>query len=138
VLLLDLDGFKQINDSWGHAVGDKLLQSVAKRLVGSVRGSDTVNRQGGDEFLALLAEVQNLDDAAIIATRMLAAVGETHFIDQHELHVTASIGVAIYPDDGLDAATLIKNADTAMYRAKTSGSQSFQFFRPVIKAVEPN
>jgi diguanylate cyclase (GGDEF)-like protein/PAS domain S-box-containing protein len=132
VLFLDLDGFKQINDSWGHEVGDKLLQSVANRLVGSVRGSDTVNRQGGDEFLALLSEVQNLDDAAIIATRMLAAVAETHFIDQHELHVTASIGVAICPDDGLDAATLIKNADTAMYRAKTSGAQSFQFFRPLI------
>jgi diguanylate cyclase (GGDEF)-like protein len=69
---------------------------------------------------------------------MLAAVAETHFIDQHELHVTASAGVAVYPDDGLDAATLIKNADTAMYRAKTNGAQSYQFFRPVIKAVEPN
>jgi diguanylate cyclase (GGDEF)-like protein len=136
VLFIDLDGFKEINDSWGHAVGDQLLQSVAKRLVGSVRGSDTVNRQGGDEFLALLSEVQQLDDAAIIATRMLAAVAETHFIDRHELHVTASIGVAVHPDDGLDAATLIKNADTAMYQAKTNGPQSYQFFRPAPTAIQ--
>jgi diguanylate cyclase (GGDEF)-like protein/PAS domain S-box-containing protein len=137
VLFIDLDGFKQINDSWGHAVGDQLLQSVAKRLVGCVRSSDTVNRQGGEEFLALLSEVQHLDDAAIIAGRMLAAVAEAHFIDQHELHVRASIGVAVYPDDGPDAAILIKNADTAMYRAKASGAQSYQFFRPVIRAIEP-
>jgi diguanylate cyclase (GGDEF)-like protein/PAS domain S-box-containing protein len=135
VLFLDLDGFKQINDSWGHAVGDKLLQSVAKRLVGCVRGSDTVSRQGGDEFVVLLSEVEHSEEPAIIATRMLAAVSEARFIDQHELHVTTSIGVAVHPDDGLDPATLIKNADTAMYRAKTNGPQSYQFFSPEPTAV---
>jgi diguanylate cyclase (GGDEF)-like protein/PAS domain S-box-containing protein len=135
VLFLDLDGFKQINDSWGHAAGDKLLQSVASRLGDCVRGSDTVSRQGGDEFVVLLSEVEDSEEPAIIATRMLAAVSEARFVDQHGLHVTTSIGIAVYPDDGLDAATLIKNADTAMYQAKTKGHQSYQFFRPVPTAV---
>jgi diguanylate cyclase (GGDEF)-like protein len=100
-----------------------------------VRGSDTVSRQGGDEFVVLLSEVEHSEEPAIIATRMLAAVSEARFIDQHELHVTTSIGVAVHPDDGLDPATLIKNADTAMYRAKTNGPQSYQFFRPEPAAV---
>jgi diguanylate cyclase (GGDEF)-like protein len=136
VLFLDLDEFKQINDSMGHSVGDKLLQSVAKRLVGCVRGSDTVSRQGGDEFVVLLSNVERSDEPAIIATRMLEALAEAHVIDHHELHVITSIGVAVYPDDGLDAATLLKNADTAMYQAKTNGGQSYQLFRPAIKALE--
>jgi diguanylate cyclase (GGDEF)-like protein/PAS domain S-box-containing protein len=137
VLFLDLDGFKRINDSLGHLVGDKLLQSVARRLVDCVRASDTVSRQGGDEFVVLLSEVQHLEDAAVTATRMLAAVAEAHGVDQHELHVTASIGVSVYPADGVDAVTLIKKADAAMYRAKENGRQSYQFFNPVMKVVEP-
>ena len=138
VLFLDLDGFKHINDSLGHPIGDKLLQSVAKRLVECVRGSDTVSRQGGDEFVVLLSEVEQPEDAAITARRMLQAVAEPHSIDQHELHVTTSIGVSVYPDDGLDAETLIKNADTAMYQAKENGRQSYQFFKPAmnVRAVE--
>ena len=138
VLFLDLDGFKHINDSLGHAIGDKLLQSVAKRLLNCVRNSDTVSRQGGDEFVVLLSEVEQSDDAAITARRMLQAVAEPHSIDQHDLHVTASIGVSVYPDDGLDAETLIKNADTAMYQAKENGRQSYQFFKPEmnVRAVE--
>ena len=138
VLFLDLDGFKHINDSLGHPIGDKLLQSVAKRLVDCVRGSDTVSRQGGDEFVVLLSEVEQSEDAAITARRMLQAVAEAHSIDQHDLHVTTSIGVSIYPDDGLDAETLIKNADTAMYQAKENGRQSYQFFKPAmnVRAVE--
>ena len=138
VLFLDLDGFKHINDSLGHPIGDKLLQSIAKRLVDCVRGSDTVSRQGGDEFVVLLSEVEQAEDAAITARRMLQAVAEPHSIDQHDLHVTASIGVSVYPDDGLDAETLIKNADTAMYQAKENGRQSFQFFKPAmnVRAVE--
>jgi diguanylate cyclase (GGDEF)-like protein/PAS domain S-box-containing protein len=136
VLFLDLDGFKQINDSRGHGVGDKLLQSVAKRLLGCVRGSDTVSRQGGDEFVVLVSEVERSDEPVIIATRMLEALAEAHFIDQHELHVITSIGVAVYPEDGLDAATLIKNADIAMYQAKTNGGERYQFFRPVIETLE--
>jgi diguanylate cyclase (GGDEF)-like protein/PAS domain S-box-containing protein len=138
VLFLDLDGFKHINDSLGHAIGDKLLQSIAKRLVDCVRGSDTVSRQGGDEFVVLLAEVQQSGDVSSTARRMLRAVAAPHIIDQHELHVTTSIGVSVFPDDGHDAETLIKNADTAMYQAKEKGRQSYQFFKPAmnIRAVE--
>jgi diguanylate cyclase (GGDEF)-like protein/PAS domain S-box-containing protein len=129
VLFLDLDGFKHINDSLGHPTGDKLLQSVAKRLEGCVRGSDTVSRQGGDEFVVLLSEIEKAEDPAITATRMLEKVAQAHFIDQHDLHVTTSIGVSVYPNDGLDAETLIKNADTAMYQAKENGHQSYKFFK---------
>jgi diguanylate cyclase (GGDEF)-like protein/PAS domain S-box-containing protein len=138
ILFLDLDGFKHINDSLGHPIGDKLLQSIAKRLVDCVRSSDTVSRQGGDEFVVLLSEVHRSEDAAISALRILQAVAEAHPIDQHDLHVTASIGVSVYPDDGQDAETLIKNADTAMYQAKENGRQSYQFFKPAmnVRAVE--
>ena len=134
VLFLDLDGFKHINDSLGHPVGDKLLQSIARRLTGTVRGADTVSRQGGDEFVVLLADLSHADDAVIMAARMLRTVAESHSVDQHDLHVTTSIGVSIYPDDGLDAETLIKNADTAMYQAKENGRQSYQFFKPAMNA----
>ena len=134
VLFLDLDGLKHINDSLGHSIGDKLLQSIAKRLVNCVRAPDTVSRHGGDEFVVLLQEVQQSEDAAITARRVLQAVAEPHSIDQHDLHVTSSMGVSVYPDDGLDAETLIKNADTAMYQAKENGRQSYQFFRPAMNA----
>lgn len=100
VLFLDLDGFKHINDSLGHPTGDKLLQCIAKRLVDCVRDSDTVSRQGGDEFVVLLSEVQQSEDAANTARRMLQAVAEAHSIDQHELHISTS-SISIYPDDGL-------------------------------------
>jgi diguanylate cyclase (GGDEF)-like protein/PAS domain S-box-containing protein len=138
VLFLDLDGFKHINDSLGHPTGDKLLQSVGKRLVDCVRGSDTVSRQGGDEFVVLLSEEEDSEDASITARRMQRAVAEAHFIDQHDLHITCSVGVSLYPDDGLNAETLIKNADTAMYQAKENGRQTYQFFEPAmnIRAVE--
>ena len=130
VLFLDLDGFKHINDSLGHPTGDKLLQSIAKRLVNCVRSADTVSRQGGDEFVVLLSEVERSEDTAITARRMLQTVAEAHSIDQHDLHVTTSIGVSVYPDDGLDAETLIKNADTAMYQAKENGRHSSSFSSP--------
>jgi diguanylate cyclase (GGDEF)-like protein/PAS domain S-box-containing protein len=138
VLFLDLDGFKHTNDSLGHSIGDRVLQSFAKRLVDSVRASDTVSRQGGDEFVVLLTEVENSEGVAITARRLLQVGAEPHTIDQHDLYVTACIGVSIYPDDGLDAETLIKNADTAMYQAKETGRQSYQFFKPVmnVRAVE--
>jgi diguanylate cyclase (GGDEF)-like protein len=134
VLFLDLDGFKYINDSLGHAVGDRLLQSVARRLVDCARASDTVSRQGGDEFVVLLSEMQQPEDAAIAARRILEAVSAPHSIDEHDLHVTTSIGVSVYPADGFDAETLIKNADTAMYQAKENGRQSYQFFKPAMNA----
>ena len=138
VLFLDLDGFKHINDSLGHPVGDGLLLSVAKRLISCVRDADTVSRQGGDEFVVLLSKVEKAEDAAITARRMLGAVAQAHSIDQHELHVTASIGVSVYPDDAQDAETLIKNADTAMYQAKENGRHGVQFFTPAmnVRAVE--
>ncbi|HEV8076017.1 MAG TPA: EAL domain-containing protein, partial [Candidatus Acidoferrum sp.] len=138
VLFLDLDGFKHINDSLGHSIGDRVLQSIAKRLVDSVRDSDTVSRQGGDEFIVLLSEVEGLESAATTVRRLLQVATEPHAIDQHDLHVSACIGVSIYPDDGLDVETLIKNADTAMYQAKENGRQSYQFFKPAmnVRAVE--
>jgi diguanylate cyclase (GGDEF)-like protein/PAS domain S-box-containing protein len=138
VLFLDLDGFKHINDSLGHPVGDKLIKSIAGRLMGCVRGSDTVSRQGGDEFVVLLSELHSVENVAILAQRMLNAVAEAHSIDQHDLHITTSIGVSVYPEDGGDAETLIKNADTAMYQAKENGRQSYQFFKPAmnVRAVE--
>ena len=134
VLFLDLNGFKHINDSLGHPTGDKLLQSIAKRLVDCIRGSDSVSRQGGDEFVILLLDLERAEDAAITARRMLEAVALPHRIDQHDLHVTASIGVSVYPDDGLDADTLIKNADTAMYQAKENGRRNIQFFKSAMNA----
>ena len=138
ILFLDLDGFKYINDSLGHQIGDKLLQSVAMRLADCVRDPDTVSRQGGDEFVVLLSELQQAEDAGVTARRMLQVVAEASFIDQNGIHVTASIGISVYPDDGLDAETLIKNADTAMYQAKENGRQSCQFFKPAmnVRAVE--
>ncbi len=130
VMFLDLDHFKDINDSLGHAVGDQLLQSVAKRLVAEVRSSDTVCRQGGDEFVILLADIEHAKDAAISAQKILATLTVPHRINQRELHISVSIGISIYPDDGADAETLIKNADTAMYHAKDGGRNNYRFFEP--------
>ncbi|MGA3033716.1 MAG: diguanylate cyclase [Terracidiphilus sp.] len=128
VLFLDLDGFKHINDTMGHAAGDEFLKSVAERLLHCVRTPDTVSRQGGDEFVVLLQDVQKTEDAAITARRVLHAVSEVHLADRRDLRVTASIGISVFPDDGLDAETLINNADSAMYLAKKNGRQSYQFF----------
>ena len=138
VMFLDLDGFKHINDSLGHSTGDKLLQSIAKRLDDSVRAPDTVSRPGGDEFIVLLQEIVHPKDAVVVARRVLAGLAEPHSIGDRVLHVTASIGVSLYPDDGLDAETLIKNADTAMYQAKESGRGTYKFFRRDmnVRAVE--
>ena len=115
-----------------------VLQWVAARLSNCVRAADTVSRQGGDEFVMLLSEMELSEDAIATAKRLLQAVAEPHFIDDHDLHVTTSIGVSLYPDDGLDAETLIKNADTAMYQAKEKGRQGYQFFKPAmnVRAVE--
>ena len=128
VLFVDLDGFKHINDSLGHAIGDRLLQSVAKRLLASVRTSDTVSRIGGDEFVILLSEVAHAGDAGVKAGKILAALNAPLEIDQHNLRVTASIGVTTYPEDGQETAMLIKNADLAMYQAKENGRNNYQFF----------
>ncbi len=138
VLFLDLDNFKHINDSLGHAIGDKLLQSVAQRLSACVRGSDTVSRQGGDEFVLLVTADRHAEDAALTANKILAALAAPHSIDKNELHVTPSIGISVYPADAENAETLIKNADTAMYHAKEKGRNNFQFFKSNmnVRAVE--
>ena len=138
VLFLDLDGFKHINDSLGHSVGDKLLQSVAERLSACVRKSDTVTRQGGDEFVILLSEVTHAADAAIIAEKIIAELKRAHRIGKDRLRISASIGLSTYPTDGEDAETLIKNADTAMYDAKQSGRDKYRFFKSQmsLQAVE--
>ena len=130
LLFLDVDRFKNINDSLGHEVGDHLLQTVAQRLLACVRSTDTVSRQGGDEFVILLSEVTHAQDAAVSADKILLALSTPYDIDQHELHLTVSIGIVTYPDDGTDAGTLLKNADFAMYHAKESGRDNYQFFRP--------
>ena len=138
VLFLDLDGFKHINDSLGHSIGDKLLQSVAARLSACIRKSDTVSRLGGDEFVILLSEVWHVADAATSATKTITEVKRVHSIGEHRLHVTASIGISTYPENGEDADTLIKNADTAMYHAKENGRDNYQFFQKEmsLQAVE--
>jgi diguanylate cyclase (GGDEF)-like protein len=138
VLFLDLDGFKHINDSLGHDVGDKLLQSVAARISACVRKSDTVSRQGGDEFVILLSEVKQAADAAICAAKIISELKREHSIGEHCLRVTVSIGLSSYPTDGEDGETLLKNADTAMYQAKEYGRDNYQFFRPDmgLQAVE--
>jgi diguanylate cyclase (GGDEF)-like protein/PAS domain S-box-containing protein len=130
VLFLDLDRFKHINDSLGHVIADRVLQSVASRLQACVRASDTVARQGGDEFVILLSEVARAQDAAVSAEKILQAVGSLHRIDGHDLHLTASIGIVTYPDDGTEAEALIKHADFAMYHAKDTGRNNYQFFKP--------
>jgi diguanylate cyclase (GGDEF)-like protein/PAS domain S-box-containing protein len=129
LLFLDLDHFKHINDSLGHAIGDKLLQSAAKRLLSCVRNSDTVSRQGGDEFVILLSQVMQAEDAGISAEKILMALNQPHQIGEHAIYVTASIGIVTYPDDAVDAETLLKNADFAMYQAKDSGRNNYQFFK---------
>ena len=135
VLFLDLDRFKHINDSLGHVTADRVLQSVASRLHDCVRASDTVSRQGGDEFVILLSEVARAQDAAVSAEKILLAVRTLHRIDEHDLHLTASMGIVTYPDDGTEAETLLKNADFAMYHAKDSGRNNYQFFKPDMNLI---
>jgi diguanylate cyclase (GGDEF)-like protein/PAS domain S-box-containing protein len=139
VLFLDVDHFKHINDSLGHAIGDRVLKSVAERLVSSVRSCDTVSRQGGDEFVILLPEVAHAEDAAFIAGKILAAVSRPHHIEPRDLHLTASVGISVYPTDGTDAETLLQNADLALFHAKTRGRSNHQVFRPDMQGapVEP-
>jgi diguanylate cyclase (GGDEF)-like protein/PAS domain S-box-containing protein len=129
VLFVDIDRFKHVNDSLGHMIGDRLLQSIAQRLLACVRASDTVSRPGGDEFVILLSEMTHAEDATVCADKILEALRSPHRIGEHDLHVTGSIGIVTYPDDGTDCATLIKNADFAMYHAKECGRDNRQFFK---------
>jgi diguanylate cyclase (GGDEF)-like protein/PAS domain S-box-containing protein len=132
VLFVDIDRFKHVNDSLGHLIGDKLIVSLARRLVDCVRSSDTVSRQGGDEFVILLSSVVHAEDAALTAQKILTAAGMPHRLGEHDLQITLSIGISTYPDDGADAETLVRNADIAMLNAKESGRNNYQFFKPTM------
>ncbi|MCU1451131.1 MAG: diguanylate cyclase/phosphodiesterase with sensor(s) [Acidimicrobiales bacterium] len=130
VMFLDLDRFKKINDSLGHAIGNQLLQHVAKRLQNAVRNGDTVARMGGDEFVVLLPELAHEDDAVRIARKLLSAFRDPFNLGKQQLYVTASIGVAIYPRDGEQPDALLKNADAAMYGAKDRGRNTYAVYTP--------
>ncbi len=133
VMFLDLDRFKHVNDSFGHTIGDQLLQAVALRLVASVRQSDTVSRQGGDEFMLLLPHIEYAENAALSAQKVIAALAPAHRMADCDVNVSVSIGISIFPDDGSDTAGLVKNADAAMYYAKEQGRNNYQFFCDVLK-----
>jgi diguanylate cyclase (GGDEF)-like protein len=134
VLFLDLDRFKVINDSLGHNIGDQLLQAVAARVQSCVRESDTVARLGGDEFTIMIPSLVRSEDAAPVAQKILEAVRYPFHLDGREFYITTSIGISLYPEDGMDAETLIKNADTAMYQAKEQGRDNYQLFNAYINA----
>ncbi len=129
LLFIDLDRFKNVNDTLGHSVGDRLLRIVAERLASRIRTADVVSRQGGDEFIVLLSAIKTPDDAAHVAYDLTQMLNEPCVIDHHELTITPSIGIAIAPKDGSDLDTLLKHADLAMYDAKRQGHNNFQFFK---------
>ncbi len=133
-MFLDLDRFKVVNDTVGHAGGDQLLQSVGEHLTKVLREVDTVARAGGDEFALLVPGISRVEDAVEVAQRVLGSLREPRWIAGHEFHVTTSIGIAVYPGDGGDAETLLRNADTAMYRAKEQGRDTYQIFAPSMNA----
>ena len=127
IMFLDLDGFKKVNDNYGHEIGDILLQETAKRLISCVRTTDTVARIGGDEFLIILTEIQVLETAAKIAEKIIKKLSQPHSINSSKIEVGASIGIAIYPDQGEDVENLIKQADKAMYYIKNTGKNGYSF-----------
>jgi diguanylate cyclase (GGDEF)-like protein/PAS domain S-box-containing protein len=135
VLFIDLDRFKTINDSLGHQLGDRLLQSVASRILVCVREGDTVARVGGDEFVIVIPGVDHANDASSVAAKILEVLSSAFHLHGNDLHVAASIGISLYPSDGADAETLMRNADTAMYHAKDMGRANFQFFTQHMNAA---
>jgi diguanylate cyclase (GGDEF)-like protein len=128
VIFLDVDRFKTINDTLGHAMGDRLLQNIVKRLLGCIRDKDVVARWGGDEFTLLLPNINCREDATAIAQRLLAALRPPFELDEHCFYITSSIGIALYPDDGRDSETLLKNADAALYKAKEGGRNDYRHY----------
>jgi len=134
VFFLDLDRFKDINDSLGHSVGDHLLKAVADRVRRCVREGDTVARFGGDEFTLLVPQIENIEDAAKIAQKIIETLKIPFNVHDRELFVTTSIGISLHPNDGLDAETLVRNADSAMYRAKDTGRDNYQLYAPAMNA----
>jgi diguanylate cyclase (GGDEF)-like protein len=134
VLALDLDHFKTVNDTLGHGVGDAMIKACGERLAAVLREDDAVARFGGDEFVLVVENLSKAGDAAVVAEKILACCAEPFVIDGRELHVTASVGVSVYPEDGADGETLLKNADTAMYRAKDKGRGVYQFYAAQMNA----
>ena len=134
VVLIDMDHFKLLNDSWGHTTGDELLQEVANRLKGAIREGDTVARLGGDEFVLVLPGIRRPEDLAEVAEKLLSNLREQWQLDQRDFQTTASAGIAIYPPDGKDAENLLKNADTAMYAAKEAGRNTYRFYSAAMNA----
>ncbi|OQW93187.1 MAG: hypothetical protein BWK79_12510, partial [Beggiatoa sp. IS2] len=128
VMFLDLDRFKYVNDTWGHAIGDLLLKAVAKRLLSTIQKTDTVARLGGDDFTIALEDVENTEEVALVAQKILDVMVTSFNLNGRETFITMSIGISLYPNDGTDADTLLKNADVAMYRAKEGGKNNYQFF----------
>jgi diguanylate cyclase (GGDEF)-like protein len=133
-LFLDLDRFKDVNDTLGHARGDRLLQMVAQRLVKELGEHATIARMGGDEFVVLLTDCRDAEHVRDVAERILGLVSEPFLLDEYEQYISASIGIAVYPEDGRDDQTLIKNADIAMYRAKDRGRNGYYFYNPTLEA----
>ncbi|WP_189612168.1 diguanylate cyclase domain-containing protein [Saccharospirillum salsuginis] len=131
VMFLDLDHFKPINDAYGHAVGDQLLRDAASEITACLRTTDTVSRHGGDEFLILLSEIKARTDAVQIARKILDRFAQPRVLDGHDVQVSLSIGISVFPEDGQDPDTLIHNADTAMYASKQKGRNQFQFCDPM-------
>jgi diguanylate cyclase (GGDEF)-like protein len=138
LMFIDLDLFKQINDTCGHDVGDKVLVRFSKRLRANIRKSDTVSRLGGDEFTVILEQIDRVDSVADIVDHILRSIRKPCTVESHNLYLSASIGLSVYPDDGESVQDLLKNADTAMYKAKEDGRNSYSFYDPVMtkKAVE--
>lgn len=136
VMFLDLDRFKIVNDNLGHDIGDILLKQVAERLSGCLRESDTLARLGGDEFIVLLPQLLNAEGAQSVANKIVNAVKQPFEVENHELYITASVGIALYPDDGVDADTLIKNADIAMYHTKDQGKNGFNIFTRALSDLQ--
>ena len=128
LLYLDLDRFKEVNDSFGHAVGDLLLKEVSERLAQALRLSDSVARMGGDEFTVILTKIVDPEDAAIVAQRIVGSLTKPFLLEGHPISIGVSIGIGIYPIDGEDPDTLLKKSDTAMYRAKGEGSNLFRYY----------
>ncbi|WRH67927.1 MAG: GGDEF domain-containing protein [Planktothrix sp. GU0601_MAG3] len=129
LLFLDLNDFKHVNDSLGHQVGDLLLKTIGDRLKGCLRGSDTVSRLGGDEFTVILPGIPSKSDVARVAQKILDTITQDTILEGHKISITTSIGISLYPADAQDMETLIKLADTAMYRAKTTGKNLYEFSR---------
>ena len=134
IMFIDLDRFKIINDTFGHNIGDLFLQEVSKRLQSIIREGDTVSRLSGDEFLILFSDITNIEDASVVAKKILKNLSEVVEIDNKEIYTTGSVGISIFPENGDDLESLVKNADAAMYRAKEQGRNNYQFYSPSINA----